>query len=35
MLENILLIVGLMALGISATAAVLIGFIYYMEFQND
>jgi hypothetical protein len=35
MLENVTLMVLLMALGASLTVAVLIGFIYWMEMQND
>lgn len=35
MLENVTLIVLLMLLGVSLTVAVLIGFIYYSELQND
>jgi hypothetical protein len=35
MLENVTLMVLLMVLGVGVTAAVLIGFIYWMEFQND
>jgi len=31
MLENIALMVLLMAVGVSATVAILIGFIYYLE----
>lgn len=34
-LENILGMALLMALGVSVTVAVLIGFIYYLEVQND
>lgn len=34
-IENVLLMAGLMALGASTTAALLIGFIYYLEAQND
>lgn len=35
MLENVTLMVLLMALGASLTVAVLVGFIYWMEMQND
>lgn len=35
MIENVALMVLLMALGISVTAAMLIGFIYWLEFQDD
>lgn len=35
MFENIALMVLLMALGVSLTVAVLIGFIYYLEAQGD
>jgi hypothetical protein len=35
MLENVTLMVLLMVLGASLTVAVLIGFIYWMEMQND
>jgi len=34
MLENITLMVLLMALGVGVTVAILIGFIYYMEFME-
>lgn len=34
-IENIALMTLLMALGVSITVAVLIGFIYYLEAQND
>ena len=34
-IENISLMVFLMAIGISATAAILIGFIYYLEASDD
>jgi hypothetical protein len=34
-IENIALIVVLMALGIAATWAVLIGLIYFFEVTND
>jgi nitrate reductase NapE component len=35
MIENVLLMALLMALGVGLTGAVLFGFIYWMEFQND
>lgn len=35
MIENILLMACLMALGASITVALLIGFLYYLEAQND
>jgi hypothetical protein len=35
MIENVLLMALLMALGAGVTAALLCGFIYWMEFQND
>jgi hypothetical protein len=35
MIENVLLMSLLMALGMGLTCAVLFGFIYWMEFQND
>jgi len=35
MLENVALMVLLMALGASLTVAMLVGFIYWMEMQND
>ena len=35
MIENVLLMALLMALGIGITAVLLVGFIYWMEFQND
>jgi hypothetical protein len=35
MLENVTLMVLLMLLGASLTVAVLVGFIYWMEMQND
>ena len=35
MIENVLLMALLMALGVGLTGAVLLGFIYWMEFQND
>jgi len=34
-IENVALMVLLMALGMGLTGAVLFGFIYWMEFQND
>jgi ABC-type nickel/cobalt efflux system permease component RcnA len=33
--ENIVLMALLMALGVSITVSVLIGFLYYLEAQND
>lgn len=33
--ENIALMVALMVLGVGLTWAVLAGFVYYLEFQND
>ena len=35
MIENVLLMALLMALGVTATAALLVGFVYWMEIQND
>lgn len=35
MFENIALMVLLMALGASVLVAMLIGFLYWMEIQND
>jgi len=35
MIENVLLMALLMALGIGLTGAVLFGFIYWMEVMND
>lgn len=35
MIENVLLMSLLMALGVGITGALLFGFIYYMEAQND
>ena len=35
MVENIALMFLLMALGVGITAALLAGFVYWMEFQND
>ena len=34
-IENVLLMACLMALGAGITVALLIGFIYYLEIQND
>jgi hypothetical protein len=34
-IENVLLMALLMALGASITVALLLGFIYYLEIQND
>jgi Na+-transporting methylmalonyl-CoA/oxaloacetate decarboxylase gamma subunit len=34
-IENIALIIFLLALGVGLTVAVLIGFIYVVEFMND
>ena len=34
MLENVSLMVLLMFLGVGVTAAILVGFIYYMEFME-
>ena len=34
-LENIILMAALMAVGMTVTVVVLIGFIYYLEVQND
>jgi hypothetical protein len=34
-IENIALMVLLMALGAGALVAMLLGFLYWMEFQND
>ena len=34
MLENVTLMVLLMFLGVGVTVAILIGFIYYMEFME-
>ena len=33
--ENIALMAALMALGVGVTLAVLCGYIYYLEIQND
>lgn len=35
MVENVTLMVFLMLLGVSVSVAILIGFIYYVELQND
>lgn len=35
MLENVALMVLLMVLGAGLTVTVLVGFIYWMEMQND
>lgn len=35
MLENVALIVTLLALGVGLTWALLIGFIYFLEVLND
>lgn len=35
MVENVTLMVFLMLLGVSVSVAILIGFIYYAELQND
>ena len=35
MIENVALMVCLMALGIGVTWAILIGFIYYLEVMNE
>lgn len=35
MIENVALMVILMALGAGVLVAVLLGFLYYMELQND
>ena len=34
-IENIALIVVLMALGVGVVVALIIGFVYYLEIQND
>jgi hypothetical protein len=34
-IENIALMTCLMALGVGITAALLCGFVYYLEIQND
>ena len=34
-IENIALMAGLMMLGVGITAALLCGFVYWMEIQND
>ena len=35
MLENVALMVVLMLLGVGVTGALLVGFVYWLEFQND
>lgn len=35
MIENVALMVLLMALGVGVTWALLLGFIYYLEVMND
>ncbi len=35
MIENVALMVALMLLGVGLTWAVLIGFVYYLEWMND
>jgi len=35
MIENVIGMALLMALGVNITVAVLIGFLYYMETQDD
>jgi hypothetical protein len=35
MIENVLLMALLMALGVGLTWAVLLGFIYFLEVTND
>ncbi len=35
MIENVLLMAFLMALGVGVTWALLIGFIYFLEVLND
>jgi hypothetical protein len=35
MIENVVLMVCLMLLGVGVTWALLIGFIYYLEWMND
>jgi hypothetical protein len=35
MIENVLLMALLMALGAGLTVALLIGFVYYLEVMND
>jgi uncharacterized membrane protein YgaE (UPF0421/DUF939 family) len=35
MIENVLLMACLMALGCGVLVAMLFGFFYWMEFQND
>jgi ABC-type nickel/cobalt efflux system permease component RcnA len=34
MFENVALMVLLMALGVGVTVAILVGFVYYMEFME-
>ena len=34
-IENVLLMAALMALGVGITAALLAGFVYWMEIQSD
>lgn len=34
-IENIALMAVLMALGVGVTAALLIGFVYFLEVMND
>jgi len=34
-LENIILMAALMAVGMTVTVVVLIGFVYYLEVQDD
>jgi len=34
-IENVALMVLLMALGVGLTAALLCGFVYWLEIQND
>jgi hypothetical protein len=34
-IENVALMVLLMALGVGVLGAMLAGFLYWMEFQND
>ena len=35
MIENVLLMALLMALGVGVTCALLIGFVYYLEVMDD
>jgi hypothetical protein len=35
MIENVLLMALLMALGVGLTWAVLLGFVYFLEVMND